>query len=243
MTTLSINPLNLKPQVKNIFRRPKHVVIPAELPKKLGNKFVAMQGSLDYMATNYDINFKFIHWPIKINGRDISIDKVTCNGMNKTSDTELIHANRDDEADIAKNIYLTVSNIMDTEKQQSNNKLYGVTTKDIPDILKPTFKIYSGILEYYAKKYDGMKFTVSGVDGANGLMDINPPKIIIDCKYNSKSASVNIAKVDHAVHTSEANAFYTDWGHNLNDFYEDNKYKDIYNMVKSVLEPNCEQHK
>jgi hypothetical protein len=241
MKTLRINPFNLRPQVKRLTHRPKHVIIPAELPEALGNKFVAMQGSLDYMATNYGINFKFIHWPFKLEDRELSIDKVTCKGKNNTFETELIHTDRDDEADIAKNVYMTVSNVMKSEKLQSYNNLYGVKVQDIPDILKPTLKIYSGILEYYAKKYDGMTFTVTGINGENSIVNKNPPKIVIGCNYNSKSASVSISKVDHAAHTSSENAFYTDWGYNLKDFYEDKKYEDIYKMVRSVLEPNDSQ--
>lgn len=237
MKTLRINPFNLRPQVKRFIHRPKHVIIPAELPEALGNKFVAMQGSFDYMATNYDINFNFIHWPFKLEDRELSIDKVTCKGKNNTFETELIHTDRDDEADIAKNVYMTVSNIMKSKK-----RLYGVKVRNIPDILKPTFKIYSGILEYYAKKYDGMTFTATGINGKNSLVDTNPPQIIIACKYGSKKAEMTLSKVDHAAHTSEENAFYTDWGHNLKDFYEDNTYKYVYDMIKSVLEPNDSQH-
>ena len=242
MKTLSINPFNLRPQIKNMLRKPKHVEIPATLPKELGNKLLAAQGSFDYMATNYGINFKFIHWPFKLEGRELSIDKLTCKGKDSTSDTELIHTDRDDDADVARNVYMTVSNVLSTKKQNADKKLYGVNVQDIPDILKPTFKIYSGILEYYAKKYDGMTFTVTGVNGENSIVDKNSPHIIISCKYNSKEAETIISKVDHAAHTSKENAFYTDWGYNLKDFYEDKKYEDIYTMVKSVLEPNDLQH-
>ncbi len=245
---LSINPFNLRPQVKRLINRPKHVMIPAELPKELGNKLIAMQGSLDYMATNYGINFDFISIPFHLHAinsvkeKDLSIDKVTCSKNDNHSDSELIHTERDDDIDVARNIYMAASNVLKSEEQKAENGLYGVNVQDIPDILKPTFKIYSGILEYYAKKYDGMTFTVNGVNVENSLVDKNPPKIIIACEYGSKKAEMTLSKVDHAAHTSKENSFYTDWEYNLNDFHEDEKYKDIYTMVKSVLEPNDSQH-
>ena len=234
---MGINPFHLRPQIKNIFRKPKHVEIPENMCSEFQDKLMNLQNSLDYMATNYGINFKFIHWPFKIEGRELSIDKVTCQKNDNISDTELINIDRDDEADIAKNVYMTVSNIMKSKK-----RLYGVKVRNIPDILKPTFKIYSGILEYYAKKYDGMTFTATGINGKNSLVDTNPPQIIIACKYGSKKAEMTLSKVDHAAHTSKENAFYTDWGHNLKDVDENKKYSDIYYMIKSVLEPNDSQH-
>ena len=234
MKTLSINPFNLKPQIKRLIHSPKHVEIPATISEEFGNKLLAVQGSLDYMATNYGINFKFIHWPFKLDGRELNIDKVVCKGKDSTSDTELIH-DRDDEIDVAKNIYMAVSRTLNSNKQKADKKIYGVTTKNIPEILEPTFKIYSGLLEYYAKKYDGMTFKVIGKNVKGGLYGKNSPHIVISCKYNSNEDDIIISKVDHAAHASDENAFYTAWGHNLNDFYEDKVYEKIHKMVKNVL--------
>lgn len=241
MQTPRINPFHLRPHIKNMLRKPKHVEIPENMCSEFQDKLMNLQNSLDYMATNYNINFKIIHWPFKIEGRELSIDKVTCQKNDNISDTELMHIDRDDEADIARNVYMAASNVLESKKQKSAKKSHGVITQNIPDILKPTYKIYSGILEYYAKKYDGMTFTVTGINGENSIVNENPPKIIINCNYNSKSASTSISKVDNAVHTSEANAFYTrssGYSYNLNDFYEDKKYEDIYKMINEVLEPN-----
>lgn len=241
MKTLSINPFNLRSMVKNYFRKPKHVVIPAELPKEFGNKLIAMQGSLDYMATNYGINFNFTSMPFHlppINGdkeKDLSIDFVKCSNNNKISSSGLIHTERDDDVDVARNIYMAASEVLEPKKQEADNKLYGVTTQGITQQLKPTLKIYSGLLEYYAKKHDGMTFTVTGINGDNSVVDKNPPHIIINCKYNSKEADTIISKVDHAAHSSEAHAFYTDWGYNLHDFYIDHSYEKIHQMVSDVL--------
>ena len=58
MKTLSINPFNLKPQIKKIFRRPKHVEIPTNLAPKIQDNLINLQGSLDYMATNLGLNIK-----------------------------------------------------------------------------------------------------------------------------------------------------------------------------------------
>jgi hypothetical protein len=105
MKTLRINPFNLRPQIKNMFRKPKHVEIPATLPKELGNKLLAMQGSLDYMATNYGINF-VIH------------DDNAANAVHLTCLTNDCEANShqiteaDDDETVARKIYEAASNVL-----------------------------------------------------------------------------------------------------------------------------------
>ena len=105
MKTLSINPLNLKPTIKKVFRTPKHVVIPAELPKELGNKLVAMQGSLDYIATNYNIDI-IVH-----NDAPANVTHITCKNKKTAADSHQITL-QDDDATAARKIYEAVSNVL-----------------------------------------------------------------------------------------------------------------------------------
>jgi len=106
--TLSINPFNLRTSVKNYVRNKKpakHVVIPATLPKELGNKLLAMQGSLDYMATNYGINF--------VINDDIAANAVhlTCLTKDHEANSQQIKAG-DDEETVARKIYNAASNAL-----------------------------------------------------------------------------------------------------------------------------------
>ena len=241
MKTLSINPFNLRKMKRNCSRKSESMAIPAKLSKGLRDNFAAMQGPLDYMATNYGIRFSFISVPCHLppifgdEEKDFTVDFVSCWKNNKKAFSDVICTGCDDDADVARNIYMAASEMLEPEKQESDNKLYGVTTQGITQILKPTLKIYSGILEYYAKKYDGMEFTVDGVNGNNCVVDINPPHLVITCKYNSKEADTIIGKVDNEGHSSEANAFYTERGYNLHDFWIDNSYEKIHQIVKDVL--------
>lgn len=61
MKTLSINLFNIKPTLRKMVQKPKTVEIPPELPDSLYNIIAPLQNSLNYMATNYGINFTFKH--------------------------------------------------------------------------------------------------------------------------------------------------------------------------------------
>lgn len=114
-TILGFNPFNLKPTIKKMTRKPKMVEIPATLPDGLYNAVAPMQNSLNYMATNYGINFKFKNLSNN-NGLIVSCEKNGVSYSNKI--TEAIAASNAARAkyevspDIARIIYETASNVL-----------------------------------------------------------------------------------------------------------------------------------
>jgi len=111
MTILSINPFNLKPAIKRIARKPKTVEIPPELPDSLYNKIAPLQNSLNYMATNYGLNFEF--------RSDCDDDWVD---VSKNGHKEIAYIDYDNEADIARQIYSSASKILKAEDKNQNKK-------------------------------------------------------------------------------------------------------------------------
>ena len=106
MKTLSINPLNLKPQVKKLLHRPEHVEMPGGRIKnyELIDKLLTMRSSLDYMATNYGIEFDF-------RGFDDNCPFVQCKKRNFETASEYLK-DSDTDAEIAEKIYKAVSKVL-----------------------------------------------------------------------------------------------------------------------------------
>lgn len=107
MTTLSINPLHIRPQLKRLFRRPKHVEIPKEASPELQDKLMNVQNSLDYMATNFGINFEFI----KIPGSEHTFLRCSNKKSNKYENRYTLSKflDNDDQFEITKKIYKAAS--------------------------------------------------------------------------------------------------------------------------------------
>lgn len=111
MTKLSINSLNLRPQVKRLFRRPKHVEIPdyvwVESFYALDNqRNFDIQKALDYMATNFKIHFDFK--PL-----DSAYQcYIACSKETKSSEDKLLDFLEDDDAEIARKIYEAASEVL-----------------------------------------------------------------------------------------------------------------------------------
>lgn len=105
MKTLRINPFNLKPQLKNMFRKPKHVEIPENIGSNFQKKLKNLQGSLDYMATKFDIEFSFKR---NLSYQDL---EVTCKSDPITSFSSYIKET-DNDAEMARKIYEAASNVI-----------------------------------------------------------------------------------------------------------------------------------
>ena len=110
MKTLSVNPFHLKPVIKRALHRPKEVVIPKEYYAVCNeggivyDRLLSMTGSMDYMKTNYGINFGF-------GGADDKYLFVICSKGKNSAVSEDI-TDLDTTADIARKIYEAASKIL-----------------------------------------------------------------------------------------------------------------------------------
>ena len=105
MKTLSINPFNPKSFLKRVCRTQKRIEIPNELSDELYIKLTSVKHSLDYMATNYDINFVIQNDPMA------NAFHVTCSNDMCECNSHQITAS-DDETTVAQKIYKAASNVL-----------------------------------------------------------------------------------------------------------------------------------
>ena len=106
MKTLRINPFHLRPVIKRTLHKPVEVEIPPIMNLNLYDKLLSMQGSLNYMATNYGVKFQFEQIPL-----DNEVLIKCCTNKNKTERNCLV-SKHDDIADVVRKIYKEVSKVL-----------------------------------------------------------------------------------------------------------------------------------
>lgn len=152
MKTLSIKLFNLKTAKKNICNKKpvKHVEIPATLPKELGNELLALQNSLDYMATNCGLNFEI--------GYDTDDSWIK---ISKGDFCDIVYTNEYDSKLIAEQLYSSTSKALRQDDKGLDDDTQVIRIKSASDRAKSLLKNYKGLLEFYTKFYQGMIFEVN----------------------------------------------------------------------------------
>ena len=178
MKTLSINPFNcLKTAIRKDIssKKPvKHVEIPATLPKELGNELLALQPSLDYMATKFGFNFEI--------GYDCDDSWIK---ISKGDSNYIVYTNDYDQKLIRDNIYSSVSKALAEENKESEEESEIIKTQIDLGMLESFVKKYKGLLEFYNKFYKGMIFEVNEfIDGFNIESIFGEKKLTCNIKHN-----------------------------------------------------------
>lgn len=215
MKTLRINPFHLRPHIKNMFRKPRHVEIPDHIyykgNKNLYDQLIGLQANLDYIATKFGIDFNFLGYQGPFERTCYTVD---CFNKSRTGwGRSVVFSENDSTSDTAQKVYAAASGALISDDKKTNQKSLDVQINPLFAKLEHRFEEYRGILDYYTKKYEGISFKVE---------ELNSVEVAIDCTKGLDTVTeiINLEKDDEE--------------------HKSIQYKKIHNLVREILEINGE---